>query len=730
MFWGVIRTITIIVMLLFSAISAAAETGTLMGDTVTVDPLHMGLRFDVTVEEGVELPSIVTNGPTPRFSLDISENTITLVTIAVSAGYGGNYEITIGGLDPQISSCPNRGRISDIELISAGAIQSPENLRAVGNSRFTDDSVIIRLGPGASDPTKPSISNTWVEGETVSFRLTFDCKNTPPTAQSDSVSMDANGVMTFQPLLNDSDPDGDALKVTAVSSQNSALTVRRVSDTFIEISSPDASGAYAVDYQVSDGKGPAVTGRVNVTVIKNPTLRAVADDFTLAGTGSQIIQPLSNDVKGEGEAKILRVFNISPHLTVKRLSDTQINITPGTKAGSHSFDYEIGSGVARSSARVIVRVPNTPPVAVDDLLTLEPNTRHVFDPLSNDSDINGDELLVTSIGPVDAGLTAILDETKRIIIQTGNVSGKLSLTYTIADGQNTHSAKVIINIREGGTPVIPKWMIVGGLLLLAVPIIFLALRKLLFGRSRTLSPTPAASIGKWAVKPEKPQESGVVFANSPLLAGAVAPGPTPLVPAGHMAPSGLQTLTGQYSILKPAYLATGRIGGPQQGVPTNEDVSFGTGFLITPNHVMTNRHVFEFYKHYLTGPDCGGIEFIAERDRDASDYVAFNGEPPVFISGLDIAIFKLSRSVTDRPARSRWMRRFYQSLKRIRYLPLNASAKVKFFAIQPILTRPTALMCPSTLVSTHRKSSALFAIMPPHWAVVPARLFLIWTGSY
>jgi len=149
-------------------------------------------------------------------------------------------------------------------------------------------------------------------------------------------------------------------------------------------------------------------------------------------------------------------------------------------------------------------------------------------------------------------------------------------------------------------------------------------------------------------KPRRPEQSGVVFAGSPMVAGAVAPGAAPLAPAGTMVSSGLQTLTGAYAALKPAYRATGRIGGPQEGVPTNDDVAFGTGFLVTPNHVMTNQHVWEFYKHYLAGTDCGGIEFIAERDRDASDYVAFNGEPPVIIKDLDIAIFTLARPVTDR----------------------------------------------------------------------------------
>ncbi len=149
-------------------------------------------------------------------------------------------------------------------------------------------------------------------------------------------------------------------------------------------------------------------------------------------------------------------------------------------------------------------------------------------------------------------------------------------------------------------------------------------------------------------KPRRPEQSGVVFAGSPMVAGAVAPGAAPLAPAVTMVSSGLQTLTGAYAALKPAYRATGRIGGPQEGVPTNDDVAFGTGFLVTPNHVMTNQHVWEFYKHYLAGEDCGGIEFIAERDRDASDYVAFNGEPPVIIKDLDIAIFTLARPVTDR----------------------------------------------------------------------------------
>lgn len=140
--------------------------------------------------------------------------------------------------------------------------------------------------------------------------------------------------------------------------------------------------------------------------------------------------------------------------------------------------------------------------------------------------------------------------------------------------------------------------------------------------------------------------AGVIFPTSPMVAGNVA---APLAPIGKITASQLQMLTGPYAILKDAYLATGRIGYAQLGKPTAEDYAFGTGFLISDRHVMTNRHVHGLYGHYLLDKsDPGGIEFIAEKDKDNSDFVAFNGDPPLLLSNLDIAIYTLSRPVRNR----------------------------------------------------------------------------------
>ena len=214
---------------------------------------------------------------------------------------------------------------------------------------------------------------------------------------------------------------------------------------------------------------------------------------------------------------------------------------------------------------------------------------------------------------------------------------------------NIGSGTLTVSIRPKlEPPGLPVNLVIVALALTALALIAIIALKIK-SKAAVMTPRQSRSFRPSAlIRPEPPHQDGIIFPQSPLLAGAVAPGPAPLAPAGQMVPSGLQTLTGQYAALKPAYRATGRIGGPQDGVPTNDDVSFGTGFLITPNHVMTNQHVYEFYKHYLTGPDCGGIEFIAERDRDASDYVPFNGDPPLILLDLDIAIFTLARSVKNR----------------------------------------------------------------------------------
>jgi len=119
----------------------------------------------------------------------------------------------------------------------------------------------------------------------------------------------------------------------------------------------------------------------------------------------------------------------------------------------------------------------------------------------------------------------------------------------------------------------------------------------------------------------------MAFAASPMLQGGLPPA---------------------LAAIKPVYDAVGRIGFAQQGKPIGEDESFGTGILISDHHILTNRHVWEMYKHRFASEEPTGIEFYGEKDSDKSDFVMFSDNEPVCIDGWDAAIFTLIHTPENR----------------------------------------------------------------------------------
>ena len=300
---------------------------------------------------------------------------------------------------------------------------------------------------------------------------------------------------------------------------------------------------------------------------------------------------------------------------------------------------------------VIPNEDNLPPVTKDNVYRLFEDRTLTVDPLSDDRDPEEVPLIMSAIGTPPAGIT--VRPNGKLLDITGVKPGQYEFSISVSDTKKVTSSKITVEVLSMDPPT-PWWVWplgVAGLL-----------GALLFGfkvfRSKaSVSAEPATGTAKPASQGvrrllrshlRQRKDDGVPFAKSPLIASVTEPGPPPKEPIGHNIPLGLATISGPYGVLMEAYRATGRIGFAQEGVPTNDDVSLGTGFLIGRNLVMTNQHVYQAYKHYLEGDECGGIEFIAERDRDASDYYAFDGNPPIVLPELDIAIFRTAEKVENR----------------------------------------------------------------------------------
>jgi len=167
-----------------------------------------------------------------------------------------------------------------------GAQGAPQTI-AGGYSPVSFATTLENLAPHTTYHYRFRASN--LAGSSSSADRTFTTLNTPPIAQDDHATVSAKAI-TFQPLANDTDDDGDALAIVAVT----AGEFGSVSFDVHTLTYTPAVGGLRGDsftYTVSDGFG----GSATATVFLNVTLAEFRGDYTqlLVGTGGRIIGRLT-----------------------------------------------------------------------------------------------------------------------------------------------------------------------------------------------------------------------------------------------------------------------------------------------------------------------------------------------------------------------------------------------------------------------------------------------------
>ncbi|MGH1558140.1 Ig-like domain-containing protein [Caulobacter segnis] len=93
--------------------------------------------------------------------------------------------------------------------------------------------------------------------------------NQAPTTTSDSVQLTFGETAYVNVLANDSDPDGDALTITGLSTTNGSKATYAISGSSIEVIAKNSKGGETITYTISDGKGGTATGSLSVFVNNN-----------------------------------------------------------------------------------------------------------------------------------------------------------------------------------------------------------------------------------------------------------------------------------------------------------------------------------------------------------------------------------------------------------------------------------------------------------------------------
>ena len=201
------------------------------------------------------------------------------------------------------------------------------------------------------------------------------------------------------------------------------------------------------------------------------------DDITTTDEDKAVdTDVLANDSDPDGDTVLLLGFDSASANggTVTRLengtpgdtSDDRLLYTPAQDFnGVDSYGYDVSDGVFTSSAIVTVTVDPIadPPVAVDDPDFTPIDTPVTTDVLANDSDPDGDTVLLQSFDPGsteggvvsrdDGGTLGDTSDDRLIYSPPPNFEGVDSYSYTISDGVVSDTATVTITVADNLPPL-------------------------------------------------------------------------------------------------------------------------------------------------------------------------------------------------------------------------------------------------------------------------------------
>jgi len=281
--------------------------------------------------------------------------------------------------------------------------------------------------------------------------LVFEDKNAPltnhdPEAHDDIATLDEDGSIILQVLDNDRDVDGDPLSLTAAHSDEGEVVIN---DDGTVTFAPDAdfSGDAAVSYTIEDGRGGSADAVVALTVKPVNDAPVAQDDTATTPQGEAVVIDLlenDTDVDNLRETLVLSDLN-SENGGVLDNGDGTVTFTPDAGfTGDAVITYAVTDPAgATDTAKAVVTVTdaNSAPLADADSIETEEDTAVTIDVLANDSDPDGDPLILTDAGS-DAG-SVILQDGQVVFTPAADFHGEGTVNYSISDGKGGTAASTV-----------------------------------------------------------------------------------------------------------------------------------------------------------------------------------------------------------------------------------------------------------------------------------------------
>ncbi len=427
---------------MLSVTSASAAKGTIVirpDGTIdyTPDPDFNGIDTIVyTISDG--------NGGTATATVTVTVGAVNDPPVAVNDIAVTNEEtpVTVSVLsnDSDVDGDP-------LTVISAIAPNGTVSINADGTIEYTPDPDFNGI-----DVITYVVSDGQGGTATATVTVTVNPVNDPPVASDDVATTPEDTPVTISVLSNDSDVDGDALKVTGATSPDGQVTIN-ADGTVTFTPNPDFNGVTTVTYTISDGKGGTATATVTLTVNPVNDAPVAVPDIDQTDEDTPVtVAVLSNDTDADGDPLTVTAAS-APNGTVVINADGTVTYTPKPNFnGTDIITYTVSDGkggFATTTATITVNAVNDIPAAVNDNVSTPEDAPVIIPVLGNDTDADGDPLTVTAAASPNGSVTINADGTITFT-PDADFNGITTISYEISDGKGgTSTAVVTVNV----TPV-------------------------------------------------------------------------------------------------------------------------------------------------------------------------------------------------------------------------------------------------------------------------------------
>lgn len=317
-----------------------------------------------------------------------------------------------------------------------------------------DEQFIAPTGDGGEstvqfDVTGVSRFEVVLSGSGAIDNLVFDDASAPD-AVDDTAETDEDTAVIIPVLDNDTDPNGDALTVTAASSPDGTVEITPEGD-LIFTPAENFNGDTTITYTIDDGAGGTDTAVVNVLVNQvNDAPDAVDDTHGTDEDTATVVNLIANDTDVDGDAlTVIEATVPEDQGSVVNNGDGTVTFTPAADFNGEatiSYTIEDAEGLQDSAVHTVSVVPvDDAPNAEDDTAETDEDTPVTVDVLANDSDPDGDPLTITEATSPD-GTVEITPE-GLLFTPAEDFNGPTTISYTVTDPDgNEDTATVTVDV--------------------------------------------------------------------------------------------------------------------------------------------------------------------------------------------------------------------------------------------------------------------------------------------